>query len=318
MRLPPLLCLGPRLIPCCAEAFCLVPNMTWPGFNFQPLLLGLNSPEFKWLFSNPFFLSMNAFEGCNKNHLPGLASCPFLKLCFAPGGEDTPVPLQTQLRAKHKPGAEGSAMKAFGAGCSTKPSPAVSRSLFSLTLPRTSQAFCSLTLLHTDVQSFIRASLPELPGSGLDNQTSFKTQMFRNLEKVGEGKRKAAVWSQAERAPRSLLHLKTSDLVKWIPQRGQGGQDFPCGRRKGGTWMEGQAGAVLWQLWLWSLCCHRVPRAPHPSALRLPGQIPLRGFHSAMTMLPFQKTPPSQSLYFGNFKNANCFLNKRKPQNILF
>lgn len=71
--------------------------MTWPGFNFLPLLLGLNFPEFKWLFSNPFFLSMNACEGCNKNHLPGLASGRFLELCFAPGGEDTPAPLQSQL-----------------------------------------------------------------------------------------------------------------------------------------------------------------------------------------------------------------------------
>lgn len=89
---PALPLLGPRLIPCCSGAFCLVPNMSWPGFNFLPLLLGLNFPEFKWLFSNPFFLSMNALEGCNENHLSGSASCPFLKICFAPGGEDTPAP----------------------------------------------------------------------------------------------------------------------------------------------------------------------------------------------------------------------------------
>lgn len=42
--LPPTLSLGRRLIPCCAKAFCLVPNMNWPGFNFQLVLLGLNFP----------------------------------------------------------------------------------------------------------------------------------------------------------------------------------------------------------------------------------------------------------------------------------
>lgn len=52
---PALPLLGPRLIPCCAEAFCLVPNMTWPGFNFLPLLLGLNFPEFKCSLATRFF-----------------------------------------------------------------------------------------------------------------------------------------------------------------------------------------------------------------------------------------------------------------------
>lgn len=242
MRLPPLLCLGPRLIPCCAEAFCLVPNMTWPGFNFQPLLLGLNSPEFKWLFSNPFFLSMNAFEGCNKNHLPGLASCPFLKLCLAPGGEDTPAPLQTQLRAKHKPGAEGSAMKAFGSGCSTKPSPAVSRSLFSLTLPRTSQAFCSLTLLRTDVQSFIRASLPELPGSGLDNQTSFKHRCSETWKRL-ERERGKLRFGAGRREHRGVF--STSKPVTWsngFLKEVKAGRIFCVGEGKEGHGWRGRLG----------------------------------------------------------------------------
>lgn len=85
--------------------------------------------------------------------------------------------------SKTWPGAEGSAKKGFGSSCSTEPSPAVSRSPLSLTLPRTSQAFCSLTLLCTDVQSFIRAPLPELPGPALDNQISFKHRCSKTWER---------------------------------------------------------------------------------------------------------------------------------------
>lgn len=82
--------------------------------------------------------------------------------------------------------------------------------------------------------------------------------------------------------------------------------------------MEAQAGAVQWELWLGSFVLLPCPPGPASQCPALPGHIPFRGFHSAMTMLPFEKTPPFQNLYFGNFQNANCFLNKQKLQNILF
>lgn len=121
---------------------------------------------------------MNAFTSCNKNHLPILVSPTLPKLCFSPSREDTPAqaadPAQTQLWAKHVPGAESSPMKGFGSSCSTKLSAAVSCSLLSLILPKISQAFCLLILLHTDVRSFIKQSLPGPPGSDMNNQILFK------------------------------------------------------------------------------------------------------------------------------------------------
>lgn len=142
---------------------------------------------------------MNAFASCKKNHLLTLASPLLPILCFSPGGQDTPAwaadPAETQLWAKHVPGAETSLMKGFGSRCSTKLSAAVSYSLLSLILPRTSQAFCSLTLLHTDVQSCIKRSLPGPSGSDMNSQISLKHRCSRTWRRSEQ--KRGKLWSGA-------------------------------------------------------------------------------------------------------------------------
>lgn len=120
---------------------------------------------------------MNASAGCKKNHLPTLASPLLPTLCFSPGGEDTLHELKTLQRPSYGQNTcqvFSSPMRSFGSRCSSKLCAAVSYSLLSLILPRTSQAFCSLTLLYTDVQNCIRQSLPEPPGSNMNSQISLK------------------------------------------------------------------------------------------------------------------------------------------------
>lgn len=56
------------------------------------------------------------------------------------------------------------------------------------------------------------------------------------------------------------------------------------------------------------------PQAPH-----LPGRIPLGAFHSAVTMLPFQKTPPFQNLYLGQFSKCKLpfFKQTKAPKHFV-
>jgi len=137
---------------------------------------------------------MNAFAGCNKNHFPVLASPMLPTLCLSPGGEDNPAwsagPVQTQLWAKHGLGAETSLMKGSGSSCLTELSAAVSCSPLSFILPKTSQAFCSLTLLHTDVQTFIKECLPGLPSSNMNNQISLKRRCSETWKRPERKRRK--------------------------------------------------------------------------------------------------------------------------------
>lgn len=134
---------------------------------------------------------MNALEGCNKNHLLGLVSCLFLKICFAPGGGDTLSYEQNLGQVLWA--LQGAILAAVAALSPVLLSPA----LFFLSLcqgPHKPFVPC------LDCAQMCRASsLPELPGSGLENQISFKHRCFRNLEEVEEGKEESWVWRKHRR-----------------------------------------------------------------------------------------------------------------------